>query len=267
MTSGPTSRASWQDHAWLIPVALGAVAIGYLSWGAWVSAHDPHWLYINQAWWRILLRPQQDWTLACTVALWLGGLACFWWPRRLQDRLIGLITVVAMVVIGAVLGTASLLPCRGGMTRTGSVSFWLLELYVGQPPPAYGSQACPGQLPLALQLAQTVCLGATLIGALAVLAALWRQPTDRLRARFVRDVTVVTGLDGLAIQLLRRLAQTRNPRNIIVIEPDEGHSLLHEARLTGARVIIGNPASERLLGPIISGWRSCTLSYLYALRG
>ncbi len=264
MTSGPASRAFRLDQAWLVPVALGTVAIGYLSWGAWVSAHDPHWLYIDQAWWRILLRPQQDLTLACTAALWLGGLACFWWPRRWQDRLIGLIVVAVMVIIGAVLGTASLLPCRGGMTRI-SVSFWLLELYVGQPPPAYQTPACPGQVPLALQLGQTICLGATLIGALAVAAALWRQPADRLRVRFLSDVTVVTGLDGLALQLLKRLAQTRNPRNIIVIEPDKGHPLLQEARLTGARVITGTHASQRLLAPIISGWRRCTLSYLYAL--
>jgi hypothetical protein len=248
-----------------MPVALGAAATGYLSWGAWVSAHDPHWLYINQAWWRIPLRPQQDGTLLGTAALWLGGLACFWWPRRLQGRLIGLITVAAMVVIGAVLGTASLVPCRGGMTRT-AVSAWLLQLYVGQPPPAYEpGQACPGQPPLALQLAQVVCLAATFIGALTVLATLWRQPADRLRVRFVRDVTVVTGIDGLAIPLLKRLAKTRNPQNVIVIEPDKDHPLLKEARLTGARVITGNPASERLLRPIISGWRRCALSYLYAL--
>jgi Trk K+ transport system NAD-binding subunit len=84
--------------------------------------------------------------------------------------------------------------------------------------------------------------------------------------RFVRDVTLVAGLDGLALQLLKRLAQTRNPRNIIVIEQDDSHPLLQEARLTGAHVITGNPASERLLRPIISGWRGCTLSYLYALR-
>jgi hypothetical protein len=266
MTPESASCASWRDHAWVIPVALGTVAIGYLCWGAWVSAHDPHWLDIDHAWWRVLLRPQQDWTLGGTVALWLGGLACYWWPRRLQGRLIGLIAIAAMVIIGAALGTASLVPCRGGLTEI-FVGFWLLELYVGQPPPAYQTQGvCPGQQPLAFQLAQAVCLGATLIGALAVAAALSRQPTDRLRVRFVRDVTLVTGLDGLAIQLLRRLAQTRNPRNIIVIEPDESHQLLPEARLTGAHVITGNPASERLLGPIISGWRGCTLSYLYALR-
>jgi hypothetical protein len=180
-------------------------------------------------------------------------------------HLLGLVTVAAMVTIGAVLGTASLIPCRGGMTRI-AVGAWLLELYVGQPPPVYPNPACPGQPPLALQLGQVVCLAATLIGALTVLAALWRQPTDRLRVRFARDVTVVTGLDSLAIALLRRLAQTRNPRNIVVIEPDEGHPLLQEARLTGARIIIGNPASERLLGLIISGRRRCALSYLYALR-
>jgi hypothetical protein len=210
------------------------------------------------------LRPQQSWTLLCTIAFWLGGLACFWWPRRLRTHLIGPITVAAMATIGAVLGMASLIPCRGDMTEI-SVGFWLLELYVGQPP-AYQTIACPGQQPLAFQLAQAVCLGATLIGALTVLGALWRQPVEWLRARFARDVTVVTGLDGLAIQLLRRLAQTRNPRNIIVIEPDKGHPLLQEVRQTGARIITGSPSSERLLGPILSSWRGCTLSYLYALR-
>jgi hypothetical protein len=186
----------------------------------------------------------------------------------LQGRLIGLTTAAVMVLIGAVLGTASLIPCRGGMTRI-AVSAWLLGLYVGQPPPEYQGDphsACPGTPPLALQLGQVVCLAATLIGALAVLWALWRQPADRLRLRFARDVTLVTGLDGPAIALLRRLAQTRNPRNVIVIEPDEDHPLLQEARLTGAYVISGNPASERLLRPIISGWRHCALSYLYALR-
>jgi hypothetical protein len=189
----------------------------------------------------------------------------YWWPRRLQRQAVGLITVVAMVAIGAVLGSASLVPCRGGMTESAVVA-WILGLYVGQPPSAYLSSACPGQPPLAFQLAQIVCLGATLIGAVAVAAALWQQPLGRLRVRFARDAIIFTGLDAMTLPVLRRLAQTGSPRSIIVIEADRNHPLLDDVRATGARVVIGDPASARILLPIIAGWRGCALRYLYALR-
>ena len=97
--------------------------------------------------------------------------------------------------------------------------------------------------PLALQLGQIVCLGATLVGALAAAAVLWRQPLDRLHARFARDATVFTGLDAMTMPLLWRLAGAGRPGRIVVIEPDSGHPLLEEARATGARVMIGDPAT------------------------
>ena len=70
----------------------------------------------------------------------------------------------------------------------------------------------------------------------------------------------------LTIPLLKQLTEAaRSPRAIIVIEPDEDNPLLEEARLTGARVVIGDPASPDLLRPIISALRGCALSHLYAL--
>jgi hypothetical protein len=95
----------------------------------------------------------------------------------------------------------------------------------------------------------------------------WRDLLDRLRTRFAHDVTVFTGLDSLTLPLLRRLAETaRNPRDVIVIEPDEDNALLGEARLTGARVFIGDPTSPRLLESIVTGPRRCALKRLYAVR-
>jgi Trk K+ transport system NAD-binding subunit len=180
---------------------------------------------------------------------------------------VGLITIAAMVAVGAVLGTSALAPCRGDQTGT-SVVGGVLGLYVGNPPAAYGSgNVCPGQAPLALQLGQIVCLGATLIGAVGAAATLWREPLARVRARFVKDATIFTGLDPLTMPLLRRLAETGRPGRIVVIEPDANHSLLEEARETGAHVMVGDPASDRILRPIITGWRGCALSYVYAVRG
>jgi hypothetical protein len=271
MSSHASGQAGWPRHAWLVPAALAATAIVLLCWGAWVYGYDPHWLNGARTWWQPLLRPDQDWTLVTTMALLIAGLVAYWWPRR-HDRpriAIGLITVVVLVVVAAALGTASYVPCRGQMSTTG-VTFWILQLYVGQPPNIYQDVTqgvCPGPPPLALQLGQIDGLGATLIGALAVASVLWRQPLDRLQSRFARDATIFTGLSPATLPLLRRLAkEARRPRDIIVIEPDDDNPLLEEAKLTGVRVVIGDPASRHLLRPIISALRGCALSYLYALR-
>ena len=140
-----------------------------------------------------------------------------------------------LVLVAAILGTVSYVPCRGQMSTTG-MTFWILQLYVGQPPDIYQNVTpqgiCSGPPPLALQLGQIDGLGATLIGAVAVAAVLWRQPLDRLQSRFARDATIFTGLSPATLPLLRRLAsEARSPRDIIVIEPDDDNSLLEEAKL------------------------------------
>jgi hypothetical protein len=253
-------------EAWVVPAVVGGAVTAYLAWGAWVSAHDPKWPYLSPVWWRTWLQPASDRTLLVAIAVWLVAWLCYWWPRRLQPPLVGMATVVSMVLIGGVLSTASLIPCRGGQTKTAVVA-WLLGLYLGNAPSVYGQPgSCPGQPPLALQFGEVVCLGATLVGALVAAAVLWRKPVSRLRARAVRDATVFTGLDAMTMPLLQRLAQTVRPSRIIVIEPDSGHPMLDEARATGARVMIGDPASSRVLQPVLAGWRGCALSYLYALR-
>ena len=192
--------------AWLAPAAAGAAVTVYLAWGAWVSATDPGWLRASAAWWRTALQPGALRVPLVFVALWLLALVSYWWPRRLQPQLVGITTVVTMVVIGGVLTGAALMPCRAGQTPSAAVGD-VLDLYVGNPP-SFPMGVCRPPLPLAYQLGGPVCLGATLTGALTVATVLWRQPVDRLRARLVRDATIVTGLDSMTIPLLRRLAQT-----------------------------------------------------------
>ena len=70
-------RVSWRA-AWVIPTALGAAFTAYLAWGAWISAQDPHWLYLSQAWWRIWLRPGNDQAPLAITALWLVASLCDW---------------------------------------------------------------------------------------------------------------------------------------------------------------------------------------------
>jgi hypothetical protein len=253
--------------AWVAPIVPAVLVTWYLAWGAWVSVRTPRWLAISHVWWRVLLRPGDNRVILVVVALWLATLACYGWPRRLQPRTVGLAFVAGMVLIGGFLGTAALAPCRGNQTGA-SVAAAVLDLYVGQPAayPPKGPPVCPGQPSLALQLASAVCLAATLVGALAAAAVLWRQPVGRLRARLVRDATVLVGLDAMTISLLRKLAEAGRPGGIVVIEPDADHPLLEEARATGARIMIANPASPQVLLPVLAGRRGCALRQLYALR-
>jgi hypothetical protein len=270
MSSRASGQADWHWHVWLLPAALAAAAVALLCWGAWVYGYDPHWFARSPAWLRSILQTDQDWTPLTTMALLLTSLGAYWWPRRRRHIPIGLITVVVLVLVAAALGTAAYVPCRGEMSTTG-VTFWIFQLYVGQPPnmiyqSVTSGAACIGTPPPALQLAQIDGLGATGIGAIAVASVLWRQPLDRLQSRFAFDVKIFTGLDILTIPLLKQLTETaRSPRAIIVIESDEDNPLLKEAKLTGARVVIGDPASPDLLRPIISSLRGCALSHLYAL--
>ena len=270
MSARVPSQADLRWYIWLLPAALTAAAISLLCWGAWVYGYDPTWLSGSYSWWRPVMRNDQGLTLVATMVLLLTSLIAYWWPRR-RDRIpIGLITVVVLVLVTATLGTASYVPCRGHLSTAG-VTFWILQMYVGQPPNIYQSvgipaAACGGAPPLALQLGQIDGLGATLIGAIAVASLLWRKPLDRLQSRFAYDVTIFTGLSALTIPLLRRLAEeARSPRAIIVIEPDDKNPLLEEARLTGVRVVIGKPESPHILRPIIFSVRGCALTRLYAL--
>jgi hypothetical protein len=255
---------SGRRWAWVAPATAGAAVTAYLAWGAWVSAGHRPWLYQSQALWRVWLRPGNVTLPLVFAVLWLTALLCYWHPRRLQQQVVGITTVVTMVLIGGVLTTAALTPCHRGQTPS-AVAGWVLDLYVGNPP-SFPIGACTLPPSLAYQLGGPVSLAATLIGALTVAVVLWRQPVDRLRARLVRDATIFTGLDSMTIPLLRQLTQTFRPASIVVIEPEASHPLLDEARATGAHVIIAQPSSPRILLPVIAGRRGCALRRLYALR-
>ena len=265
--------AGWQRaarrSAWIAPAAAAVFLTGLLCWGAWVAAHHPAQFYADGAWTHAWLRPDRSVVALSASGLWLAAGLLYSWPRRLSAHIVGLTLVVTMVIIGGVLATAALAPCRGGQSA-GAVVAWVLSLYTGQLEPVYGAglhTGCPGTIPPALQLGRAVCVGATLVGATAAAAVLWRQPVGRLRARMVRDAVVLTGLDAITFPLLRRLTGQGRPGRVVVIEPDPGHPLLPEARATGARIMIADPTSARVLKPVIAGWRGCALRMLYAMSG
>lgn len=187
-TAEATPLSSRQRYAWLVPAVAAAVLISVLCWAAWVYGYDPGWFAGSAGWLRLVLRPDQSWTLAAAMVLLAAVLGTYWWPRRRRQVAIGLIAVVTLVLVAAALGAASYVPCRGQVSTTG-VTFWILQLFVGQRPDMLyqsvrAGAACTGAPPLALQLGQIYGLGATLMGAVAVSSVLWREPLNRLLSTF-----------------------------------------------------------------------------------
>jgi hypothetical protein len=247
----------------VVPAVLAAGVTGYLAWGAWVSAANPRWFGRPPAWWQAPLQPGRLTPPLAFAGLWLATLLCFWWPRRFQAEAVGLVSAATMVLIGGVLASAALAPCRGGQSFSG-VTGWVLDLYVGNPPSfPLGRCTTPA---LAFQAGAPVCLGATLTGALTAAAAVWREPLGRLRARAVRDAVILVGLNPLSLPLLQQLTRVHRRGSLVVIEPDSGHPLLAEARALGVKVMVADPASRRVLLPVLAGRRGCALRHLYALR-
>ena len=176
---------------WVVPASVGAAAVAFLGWGAWRAGYDPGWLAHEHGLWATVLQPGQSWALLVVVP-WLMALLVCRWPRRVLWRRVpmGLVIVAGTVVLTAVLGTASYVPCRNGLSAIG-VAFWVLQLFLGQSAPVYpGTAVCTGLAPPALQLAELAGLGATVLGALTVGSALWRPPVEQLRSLLARNVTV-----------------------------------------------------------------------------
>lgn len=252
--------------AWVPPAIGTALLIGALSWGALESADNPAWLAGHQ-WWRAALRPDAGWTLPVLSGLWLAALALYWWPRRHHNSNASVLALLSMVIGGVTLAEASFLPCAGGQAPGVAPLSWVLMLFTGSLEPRFGSgTGCPGQLPLALQFARILCLGATFVGVAAAATVLWRREIDRQKTRFLGELMTVTGLDEMTVALLSKFVAESSGRRVVLVEPDPNHPLLEEVRATGARVIIADPKSPDALRPVLIHLGKPAARWMFALH-
>ena len=252
-------------QAWVLPAAGTALLVTALAWAAVASAHNQPWLGGPPAW-RQALRPAAPWTLPVLAVLWAGALALYWWPRRQHRLPISLLALLSMVAVGVILAEASFLPCTGGQAPVIAPQSWVLALFTGQMEGRFGGAVCPGAPPLAVQLARVVCLGATFTGVAAAATVLWRAELDRLKTRFVGELTVMTGLDEMTVALLGRLVAESGRGKVVLVEADPNHPLLEEARATGARVIIADPGRAGALRPVLTHLGRPAVRQVFALH-
>jgi hypothetical protein len=239
--------------------------VAALAWAAVASAHHQGWLDGPPAW-RHALRPAASWTLPVLAVLWAGALTLYWWPRRHHRLTISLVALLSMVAVGVTLAEASFLPCAGGQAPVIAPQSWVLALFTGQMEERFGGAVCPGAPPLAMQLARVVCLGATFIGVAAAAAVLWRAEIDRLKTRFIGELTVMTGLDEMTVALLGRLVTEAGRGKVVLVEADPNHPLLEEARAAGARVIIADPGRAGALRPVLTHLGRPAVRQVFALH-
>jgi hypothetical protein len=251
--------------AWVLPALGTALLVAALAWAAVASAHDQAWL--AGRWWRQALRPDARWTLPILATAWVGALALYWWPRRQHRHDISLLALLSMVVVGVVLAEASFLPCADGQAPLIAPLSWVLALFTGSLEGRFGpGTGCPGQLPLAIQVARVVCLGATFVGVAAAVTVLWRAEIDRLKTRFVGELTMMTGLDDMTVALLGKLVAESGERKVVIVEADPNHPLLEEVRATGARVIIADPSRAEALRPVLTHLGKPSVQRVFALH-
>src|SRR5215831_10671314 len=125
---------------------------------------------------------------------------------------------------------------------------------------------CLEQLPLAMQVARVVCLGATFVGVAAAVTVLWRAEIDRLKTRFVGELTMMTGLDDMTVALLGKLVTESGEGKVVIVEADPNHPLLEEVRATGARVIIADPSRAEALRPVLTHLGRPSVRQVFALH-
>ena len=256
------SRAA--QLAWVLPATGTVLLVAALAWAAVAAAHNLAWLDGRP--WRHALQPGAPWTLPVLAVLWAAALALYWWPRRHHRLPIALVVLLSMVIVGIILAEASFLPCTGGQAPVIAPQSWVLALFTGQMEEVFRSRQCPGQLPLAMQLARVVCLGATFLGVAAAIGVLWRAEIDRLKTRFVGELTVMTGLDEMTVALLGRLAAESGRGKVVLVESDPNHPLLEEAKATGARVIIADPSRAGTLRPVLTHLGRPAVRHVFALH-
>jgi hypothetical protein len=249
----------------VLPALGTALLTAALAWAAVAFAHDKVFPAGRQ-WWQVL-RPDAWWTLPVFAVLWVSALALYWWPRRQHRHDISLLALLSMVAVGVTLAEASFLPCASGQAPVIAPLSWVLALFTGQMEGRFGpNTGCPGQLPLAMQVARVVCLGATFVGVAAAVTVLWRAEIDRLKTRFVGELTMMTGLDEMTVALLGRLVTESGEGKVVIVEADPNHPLLEEVRATGARVIIADPSRAEALRPVLTHLGKPSVRQVFALH-
>jgi hypothetical protein len=193
----------------------------------------------------------------CTTAARSGG-------RR---RLVGApVTVIAVLIgIGTVLGLSAYWTCHD----VSHPAFFTPLLATAQLLKGDMSEftingnACPIPSPAALEVARLAAIAALLTGLISVVAGVFRNQVDKLRASVADSVTVIVGVDDETQPMISRAAQTLDRRSTLVVLTNTDDNGVQQARRRGARVVVTDITTPSVLVSLRL-WRNLERLYLMA---
>lgn len=226
------------------------------------------------------------------VVLLVVLLVLVFWSRlatRADERLHPAHWAAAAALVTVLLGVTSYSPCLGEESVAGLVA-GTLRLFGGEIGEAsFGADgACPGPLPLGLQVARMLGVATSVLAVLATVLFVLTNQVDRWWVRRARDVDVVVGLDAASLALMRVLVRERRRgrtgewsghpgsgrpdhrhAGVVLVHPNPDDAAVGEVRRMGVRVVIGDPLSPRMLRRVLTWGRGSRASVrrLFAVTG
>lgn len=176
-----------------------------------------------------------------------------------------LMLVAAGVLTGAALGYRG---CVGERVPWFTHLYYGLLLLTGEQPGVWGAPGCETE-PVIIQVAQFAGVGVLFFAAIRIVVQLTAHQFSVELAHWSRKVTLVSGLNGDSVPVIRSLVDDPSSGIVAVVEPDPEHPLLPLVRKSGARVIVGEisnrPRDLRWLNKVAKFGRSLSLHQVYLL--
>lgn len=278
----PPSRG--RTLLWQLPALAAAVLIVVIAGAALLrtpASLEPQ----AHSWWpgaihRLLLPAPNNNILVSAVFLLIP---LVFWLRMVtgaDERLRPAHWAGTAALATVVLGVASYAPCSGEESLANVLS-GTLALFEGEVHEEIfrSSGACPGPLPLAIQVARVFGPSTPLLAVFAALVFFLGTRADAWWTIRAHDVDVVVGLDPASKALLHALVRARQTRRgrgwdgrlgaghrrswrggVVLIHPNADDPDVAEVRQMGVRVLIGDPLHERTLARALTHDRGSQVS-------
>ena len=178
-----------------------------------------------------------------TIAVVLGFPLLHVLLRRLTGKsaLSGppLVIIAAMAASALALGLSAYWRCHGDQAPIFAPLSWTLALFAGNVEQPFGSPGATicASMPVALEVGRLLAIATTLAAAMAAALALFRSQLDRVAIWRAQSLTVVVGFDEDTVSIVRAVARTTNPSEMLVVLVDDSQiDLARAARSLGAKV-------------------------------
>lgn len=233
----------------VLAVGLVVLYAAQLSWLA-LTAFRPRLLDRAPAWAAALAAPGSFWAMVVTIALGAAafGLSLLASRDRATGTRLPLLVTAWAAVSAAPVAFLGYLPCPGDGPPGWDAFSSTLSLFFGSFEKPFGpGEVCSYPTPVGMHVARGLALLATASGATTVLLTLSRSQLDRLAARRARSLTVVSGLDEHAWELIDQVAPRQAPgHRAAVLAPELDPASTERARTAG--LLIVRTDADDLLG-------------------